>query len=107
MAEEPAEAPALSHFTTISNGVFVRYSDAHRHGVGESAFMGLKVWAKSAEHAARITADYSERVGFRVTRTVEVHPTPPLRPCRERPGVYDLQFTLYNPPSASEPKPES
>ncbi len=106
MAEEPAAAAALSHFTTISNGVFVAFSDAHPHGVGESAFMGLKVWAKSAEHAARITAHYSERVGFRIARTVEVHPSPPLRPCRERPGVYDLQFTLYNPPGEFEPKPE-
>jgi hypothetical protein len=80
------------HFTAIAKGIVGELTGGFHCPKG-NAFIGMKIWAESAEHAGDMIRTISRRIGFVVTDKIEIFNTKPVQPPEESPKGYDIQFT--------------
>jgi hypothetical protein len=82
----------FKHYSVIASGVVGALREGFSCRPGK-AFMGMKVWASSADDATDMVIVIGGEIGFRVAGKVEVYETEPMEPPRERPHGYDIDFT--------------
>lgn len=82
------------HFSVIAEGVAGRDTGQYGGKPGP-AFLGMRVWASSAEEARDMTRLFAERVGFALKGKIEVYDTEPIEPPRDAPHAYSIKFTPY------------
>ena len=84
-----------SHYTVIAECI------ASEPRVGfecrsDSAFMGMKIWASSADAAADMIRVVGRRIGFKITGRAQVYETEPVEPLGENPRGYDITLTSFD-----------
>jgi hypothetical protein len=82
----------FQHYTTISEGLVGSLVDDFTCPAGP-AFMGMKVWASSADEAEDMARSIGGEIGFTVTGPIQIYTTEPEQPPREEPFGYDINFT--------------
>lgn len=83
------------HYTLIAKGIIAdKLEDGFECPKG-NAFMGMKIWAISADDAADIIQSIAAQIGFAITGNIEVYETAPEQPPGEIPFGYDIQFTPF------------
>jgi hypothetical protein len=80
------------HFTAIAKGIVGELTGGFHCPKG-NAFIGMKIWAESAEQAGDLIQTIGRRIGFIITDKIEVFTTKPIQPPGEKPGGYDIKFT--------------
>ena len=61
------------------------------------AFMGMKMWATSADEATDMMHVIGQDIGFTVSGRVQIYETEPAEPPGDAPHGYDIQFTPFAP----------
>ena len=82
------------HFSAIADGVAgplaVQYG-----GKPGSSWLGMRLWAASADEATQMFRVFAEQAGFAVKGKIEVYDTQPAEPPRDAPHFYGVKFTPY------------
>lgn len=84
------------HFTVIAEGVAGELTGGFSCRPGK-AFMGMKVWASSADEAAHMAEVLGREIGFAITVRTYVYDTEPSEPPTENPRGYDIGFFPFGP----------
>ena len=82
------------HFTVLAD-VRVIEGDADLGSQVGPAWLGMKVWAESADAAADLVGAIAPQVGADLGGRVEVYSSEPHRPPQDEPFAYDLSFVAY------------
>ena len=85
----------FKHITLIAQGVAGELQDGFSCPPG-NAFMGMKVWASSAEEAAAMIRAIGQQIGFKVTGDIQIYNTDPSEPPKDNPYGYDINFTPFS-----------
>jgi hypothetical protein len=91
--EDPASQ--YQHYTVIAKGIVGELASGFYCPKG-IAFMGMKVWAESRQHAHEIIRETVPGIGFTVTDKIEIFKTKSSQPVKDYPSWYDVQFTPFN-----------
>ena len=85
------------HFSVIADGVAGPGAVQHGGRPGPS-WLGMRLWATSADEAIHMFRLFAEQSGFAVKAKIEVHDSEPLEPPRDAPHAYGVKFTPYGVP---------
>ena len=83
-----------SHYTALAEGRMERANNDFGAPLGP-AWMGMKMWASSADESADMIESIGRHIGFSVTGKIQVYATEAVQPPRENPFGYDIKFTPF------------
>ncbi len=86
---------SLYHYTLMADGAIVE-PPPEFEGPAGPAVMAIKAWAPDQAAAADMMISLANRLGFKITKSVDLYETEPARPAQDQPYAYDIQFTPYD-----------
>ncbi|MET4084091.1 hypothetical protein ABIB40_004065 [Pedobacter sp. UYP30] len=84
----------FKHFTVIGNCEVGDLIDSHSCRPGP-AYVGVKIWATVDQEAADIFFSIGKQIGFTPYDKVEIYITEAVKPPKNEPYGYDINFTPY------------